>query len=193
MSTVYPVELFRHRCYISEHLFIALRFSEHSDLEREIIEYKNSLWCKKSCINGKKSGILPPSQQAWQLFWCGCDEVHRQPQKPTERRFRKLLDTTKGKIIVKETTLHNASDAVLILRWEGWNQQKRSLSNRPVNTSMDSCQQRRTAGWEMWQLANCNPYPRGNSMSLNRKSENKPSAKYKNFTNRRFIRSATMS
>ena len=110
-STVYPVELFRLRCYISEHLFIALRFSEHSDLQREIIEYKNSLWCKKSCINGKKSGILPPSQQSWQLFWCGCDEVHRQPQKPTERRFRKLLTLPRVKLSSKRPrcTMHRMS------------------------------------------------------------------------------------
>lgn len=54
MSTAFPINLFGHHCYTSEHLFIALRFSGHPDIQQKVLEYKNSMWCKKTFINSKE-------------------------------------------------------------------------------------------------------------------------------------------
>ena len=54
MSTEYPVECCGHTFKTSEHLFIALRCSGYPELQRDIMNYPNSMYCKKIFVNGEK-------------------------------------------------------------------------------------------------------------------------------------------
>ena len=52
MSTEYPVECCGYTFKTSEHLFIALRFSGYPELQKDIMNYPNSMYCKKIFVNG---------------------------------------------------------------------------------------------------------------------------------------------
>lgn len=125
MSTAYPVDLFGHHCYTSEHLFIALRFSGYPDLQQEILEYENAMWCKKIFINSKK--YEPYQHPNWRTDYFDVEVMKYIINLKYQQNegFRVLLNETKGKIIVEDTTMQNSSNSAL--RWGCQDLQKRDL------------------------------------------------------------------
>lgn len=125
MSTAYPVDLFGHHCYTSEHLFIALRFSGYPDLQKEILEYENAMWCKKVFVGSiKYKAYHHPN-------WHDADfdvEVMKfvvNLKYEQNEGFRRLLNTTMGKIIVEDATMQNTTESVL--KWGCQDLQKKDL------------------------------------------------------------------
>lgn len=125
MSTAYPVDLFGRHCYTSEHLFIALRFSGHPDLQKEILEYENAMWCKKIFINSKEYEPYRYPQWRDNYFDIEVMKYIINLKYQQNEGFRTLLNKTKGKIIVEDTTMQNTSDSAL--RWGCQDLQKRDL------------------------------------------------------------------
>lgn len=132
MSTAYPVDLFGHHCRTSEHLFIALRFSGYPDLQKEILEYENAMWCKKIFVgSGKYKEYHHPN-------WHDADfdvEVMKfvvSLKYEQNEGFRRLLDATKGKIIVEDATMQNTTESVL--KWGCQDLQKKDLIKQTRNS-----------------------------------------------------------
>ena len=141
MSTVYPVNLFGHHCLTSEHLFIALRFSGYPDLQKETLVYKNSMWCKKTYVNNAK--YKPYHHPNWHDNYFDVEVMKYIINLKYEQNagFRKLLNKTKGKILVEDTTMQNSSN--LVLRWGCQDLQKKDLIKRTrvsVRKYIASCQ-----------------------------------------------------
>ncbi len=116
MSTAYPVDLFGHHCYTSEHLFIALRFSGYPNLQKEVLAYDNAMWCKKIFVNRNKYKAYHHPN------WHDADfdiEV-------------RLLNTTMGKIIVEDATMKRTNESVL--KWGCQDLEKRDLINKTRNS-----------------------------------------------------------
>lgn len=132
MSTAYPVDLFGHHCYTSEHLFIALRFSGHPDLQKEILEYENAMWCKKIFVNRDKYKAYHHPN------WHDADfdiEVMKYVinlKYEQNEGFRRLLNTTMGKIIVEDATMKRTNESVL--KWGCQDLEKRDLINKTRNS-----------------------------------------------------------
>lgn len=125
MSTAYPVNLFGHHCPTSEHLFIALRFSGYPDLQKEILEYNNSMWCKKIFVNNAKYKRYHHPNWHDNYFDVEVMKYIINLKYQQNAGFRKLLNKTKGKIIVEDTTMQNSSNSVL--RWGCQDLQKKDL------------------------------------------------------------------
>ena len=132
MSTEYPVECCGYKFKTSEHLFIALRFSGYPDLQREVMEYPNSMYCKKVFINSNRyTDFLFPH---WRENYFDVEVMKYIVNLKYAQNdgFRKLLAKTKGKIIVEDTTMQNHSN--MVLRWGCQDLQKKDLI-RAVRTS----------------------------------------------------------
>jgi hypothetical protein len=127
MHTAYPVNLFGHHCYTSEHAFVAMRFSGHPDFQKQILDYKNSMWCKKTFVNNSEYKKL--HHPHWHDNYLDVEIMKYIILKKYEQNagFRKLLNETKGKIIVEDTTTQNSSNAVL--RWGCQDFGKKDLLN----------------------------------------------------------------
>ena len=125
MSAAYPVDLFGHHCYTSEHLFIALRFSRHPDIQQKVLEYKNSMWCKKIFINSKEYEKYRHPKWRDNYFDVEVMKYIINLKYQQNEGFRALLNETKGKIIVEDTTMQNIS--LSSLRWGCQDLQKRDL------------------------------------------------------------------
>ena len=125
MSTEYPVEAFGHHCFTSEHLFIALRFSGHPKMQEEILRYKNSMWCKKIFVNNKDYKPLHHPNWHDNYFDVEVMKYIINLKYGQNKGFRKLLEKTKGKIIVEDTTMQNMSNAVS--RWGCVDLQKKDV------------------------------------------------------------------
>lgn len=132
MSTAYPVDLFGHHCRTSEHLFIALRFSGYPEIQKEVLEYDNAMWCKKIFVgSGKYKSYHHPN-------WHDADfdvEVMKfvvSLKYEQNEGFRRLLDATKGKIIVEDATMQNTTESVL--KWGCQDLQKRDLIKQTRNS-----------------------------------------------------------
>lgn len=125
MSTEYPVECFGHTFKTSEHLFIALRFSGYPELQREIKEYPNSMYCKKIFVNGSK--YKPFHHPNWHDNYFDVEVMKYivALKYAQNKGFRKLLAKTKGKVIVEDTTQQNSTNSVL--RWGCQDLQKKDL------------------------------------------------------------------
>lgn len=125
MSTEYPVECFGHTFKTSEHLFIALRFSGYPDLQREIMEYPNSMYCKKIFVNGEK--YKPFHHPNWHDNYFDVEVMKYVVSLKYEQNkgFRKLLARSKGKVIVEDTTQQNSTNSVI--RWGCQDLQKKDL------------------------------------------------------------------
>lgn len=125
MSTAYPIDLLGHHCYTSEHLFIALRFSGYPDLQKEILEYENAMWCKKVFVGSTKYKAYHHPN------WHDADfdvEVMKfvvNLKYEQNEGFRRLLNTTMGKIIVEDATMQNTTESVL--KWGCQDLQKKDL------------------------------------------------------------------
>lgn len=132
MSTAYPVECFGHNFTTSEHLFIALRFSGYPDLQREIMEYPNSMYCKKIFVNGEKYKNFHHPNWHDNYFDVEVMKYIVNLKYAQNKGFQKLLAKTKGKIIVEDTTMQNSTNSVL--RWGCQDLQKKDLI-RAVRTS----------------------------------------------------------
>ena len=115
MSTAYSVECCGYHFKTSEHLFIALRFSGHSDFQRQIMEYNNSMYCKKIFVNGEEYKKFHHPNWHDNLFDVEVMKYVVWLKYQQNEGFRKLLAKTKGKIIVEDTTAQNTSNSVL--RW----------------------------------------------------------------------------
>ena len=128
MSTAYPVDLFGHHCPTSEHLFIALRFSGYPDLQKEVLEYDNAMWCKKIFVGSSKYKAYHHPN------WHDADfdiEVMKYVinlKYEQNEGFRQLLNTTKGKIIVEDATMQRTNESVL--KWGCQDLEKRDLINK---------------------------------------------------------------
>lgn len=125
MSTAFPINLFGHHCYTSEHLFIALRFSGHPDIQQKVLEYKNSMWCKKTFINSKEYESYQHPHWRDNYFDIEVMKYIINLKYQQNEGFRVLLNETKGKIIVEDTTMQNSSNSAL--RWGCQDLQKRDL------------------------------------------------------------------
>lgn len=125
MSTEYPVECLGHTFRTSEHLFIALRFSGHPNLQREIMEYPNSMYCKKIFVNGEK--YKPFHHPNWHDNYFDVEVMKYvvSLKYKQNKGFRKLLAKSKGKVIVEDTTQQNSTNSVL--RWGCQDLQKKDL------------------------------------------------------------------
>ena len=132
MSTEYPVECFGYNFKTSEHLFIALRFSGYPDLQREIMEYPNSMYCKKIFVNGEKYKKFHHPNWHDNYFDVEVMKYIVNLKYAQNKEFQKLLAKTKGKIIVEDTTMQNSTNSVL--RWGCQDLQKKDLI-RAVRTS----------------------------------------------------------
>ena len=132
MSTAYPVECCGYKFKTSEHLFIALRFSGYPDLQREIMEYKNSMYCKKVFVNAEKYKQYHHPNWHDNYFDVEVMKYIVNLKYAQNKGFQKLLAKTKGKIIVEDTTMQNSTNSVL--RWGCQDLQKKDLV-RAVRTS----------------------------------------------------------
>lgn len=132
MSTAYSVECFGHNFTTSEHLFIALRFSGYPDLQREIMKYPNSMYCKKIFVNGEKYKKFHHPNWHDNYFDVEVMKYIASLKYAQNKGFQKLLAKTKGKIIVEDTTMQNSTNSVL--RWGCQDLQKKDLI-RAVRTS----------------------------------------------------------
>lgn len=132
MSTAYPIDLFGHHCYTSEHLFIALRFSRYPDLQKEVLAYDNAMWCKKIFVNRNKYKAYHHPN------WHDADfdiEVMKYVinlKYEQNEGFRRLLNTTMGKIIVEDATMKRTNESVL--KWGCQDLEKRDLINKTRNS-----------------------------------------------------------
>ena len=132
MSTAYPVDLFGHHCYTSEHLFIALRFSGYPNLQKEVLAYDNAMWCKKIFVNRNKYKAYHHPN------WHDADfdiEVMKYVinlKYEQNEGFRRLLNTTMGKIIVEDATMKRTNESVL--KWGCQDLEKRDLINKMRNS-----------------------------------------------------------
>lgn len=132
MSTAYPIDLLGHHCYTSEHLFIALRFSGYPDLQKEILEYENAMWCKKIFVGSSKYKAYHHPN------WHDADfdiEVMKYVinlKYEQNEEFRRLLDGTRGKVIVEDATMQRTNESVL--RWGCQDLEKRDLINKTRNS-----------------------------------------------------------
>lgn len=132
MSTAYPVDLFGHHCYTSEHLFIALRFSGYPNLQKEVLAYDNAMWCKKIFVNRNKYKAYHHPN------WHDADfdiEVMKYVinlKYEQNEGFRRLLNTTMGKIIVEDATMKQTNESVL--KWGCQDLEKRDLINKMRNS-----------------------------------------------------------
>lgn len=132
MSTAYPVDLFGHHCYTSEHLFIALRFSGYPNLQKEVLAYDNAMWCKKIFVNRNKYKAYHHPN------WHDADfdiEVMKYVinlKYEQNEGFRRLLNTTMGKIIVEDATMKRTNESVL--KWGCQDLEKRDLINKTRNS-----------------------------------------------------------
>lgn len=125
MSTAYPIDLFGHHCYTSEHLFIALRFSGYPDLQKEVLAYDNAMWCKKIFVNRDKYKAYHHPNWLDNDFDVAVMKYIINLKYQQNEGFRALLNETKGKIIVEDTTMQNTSDSAV--RWGCQDLQKRDL------------------------------------------------------------------
>lgn len=125
MSTAYAVECFGHTFKTSEHLFIALRFSGYPDLQQEIMEYPNSMYCKKIFVNGAKYKKYHHPNWHDNYFDVEVMKYVVALKYAKNKGFRKLLAKSKGKIIVEDTTSQNSSSSVI--RWGCQDLQKKDL------------------------------------------------------------------
>lgn len=132
MSTAYPIDLFGHHCYTSEHLFIALRFSGYPDLQKEVLAYDNAMWCKKIFVNRDKYKAYHHPN------WHDADfdiEVMKYVinlKYEQNEGFRRLLNTTMGKIIVEDATMKRTNESVL--KWGCQDLEKHDLINKTRNS-----------------------------------------------------------
>lgn len=132
MSTVYPVDLFGHHCPTSEHLFIALRFSGYLDLQKEILEYENAMWCKKVFVGSSK--YRKYHHPNWHDNYFDVEVMKYVVCLKYEQNegFRRLLDATRGKIIVEDATMQNTTESVL--KWGCQDLQKKDLIKQTRNS-----------------------------------------------------------
>ena len=125
MSTKYPVECCGYKFKTSEHLFIALRFSGYPDLQREIMEYNNSMYCKKTFVYAKKYKSFHHPNWHDNFFDVEVMKYVITLKYAQNEGFRKLLAKSKGKVIVEDATQQNTSNSVL--RWGCQDLQRKDL------------------------------------------------------------------
>lgn len=132
MSTAYPVDLFGCHCPTSEHLFIALRFSGYPDLQHEILEYENAMWCKKIFVGSSKYKAYHHPNWHDNYFDVEVMKFVVSLKYEQNEGFRRLLDATKGKIIVEDATMQNTTESSL--RWGCQDLQKKDLIKQTRNS-----------------------------------------------------------
>lgn len=125
MSTEYPVECCGHTFKTNEHLFIALRCSGYPELQRDIMNYPNSMYCKKIFVNGAEYKKFHHPNWHDNYFDVEVMKYIVALKYAQNEGFRKLLAKTKGKIIVEDTTQQNSTNSVL--RWGCQDLQKKDL------------------------------------------------------------------
>lgn len=125
MHTAFPVTCCGREFLTSEHLFIALRFSGYPELQEEIRKYPNSMWCKKVFVNSAKYKSFHHPHWHDGLFDVEVMKYVVALKYQQNEGFRRLLDKTKGKILVEDTSMQNSSNSVL--RWGCQDLQKKDL------------------------------------------------------------------
>lgn len=128
MSTDFGVKLNDEFWKTSEHLFIALRFSGHPQLQREILNYNNSMWCKKIFVNGEDYKKYHHPQWHNDYFDVQVMKYIINLKYQQNPDFRRLLNKTKGKILVEDTTTQNKSNNVS--RWGAVDLRKKDLMTK---------------------------------------------------------------
>lgn len=125
MSAAYPVDLFGHHCRTSEHLFIALRFSGYPEIQKEVLEYDNAMWCKKIFVGSSKYKAYHHPNWHDNYFDVEVMKYVIYLKYEQNEGFRQLLNTTMGKIIVEDATMQNTTESVL--KWGCQDLQKKDL------------------------------------------------------------------
>ena len=128
MSTEYPVECCGYTFKTSEHLFIALRFSGYPELQKDIMNYPNSMYCKKIFVNGNEYKKYHHPNWHDDYFDVDVMKYIVSLKYAQNSGFRELLNKSKGKVIVEDTTQQNTSNSVL--RWGCQDLQKKDLIKR---------------------------------------------------------------
>lgn len=108
MSHAYKVNCCGYTFPSSEHLFYALRFSGSPDVQQLIINHKHSSLLMKQTFRGSKK-YQPFIMEHWDEV---CVDVMRYIIKlkyEQNEGFRKLLDSTKGKILIEDTTIQSSA------------------------------------------------------------------------------------
>lgn len=132
MSTAYPVDLFGHHCPTSEHLFIALRFSGYPEIQKEVLEYDNAMWCKKIFVGSSKYKAYHHPNWHDNYFDVEVMKYVIYLKYEQNEGFRQLLNTTMGKIIVEDATMQRTNESVL--KWGCQDLQKRDLIKQTRNS-----------------------------------------------------------
>ena len=147
MSTEYPVECCGYTFKTSEHLFIALRFSGYPELQKDIMNYPNSMYCKKIFVNGNDYKKYHHPNWHDDYFDVEVMKYVVSLKYAQNAGFRKLLNKSKGKVIVEDTTQQNTSNSVL--RWGCQDLQKkdliksvRSKAKKHINTLIKEVEQK---------------------------------------------------
>ena len=132
MSTAYPIDLFGYHCPTSEHLFIALRFSGYPELQKEVLEYDNAMWCKKVFVGSSK--YKKYHHPNWHDNYFDVEVMKYVINLKYEQNegFRRLLDGTRGKVIVEDATMQRTNESVL--KWGCQDLEKRDLIIKTRNS-----------------------------------------------------------
>lgn len=125
MHTAFPVECCGYKFKTSEHLFIALRLSGHVNIQKEIMEYPNAMYCKKTFVNSDKYKEFHHPEWHTNLFDIEVMKYVCKLKYEQNKGFRELLDKTKGKIIVEDATMQNTNESVL--KWGCQDLEKKHL------------------------------------------------------------------
>lgn len=107
MSKTFPVE-FQGAVYpTSEHLYISGLFIDFPDIQSEIREHANAMYCKRKY---RSRAFLPFCRTDWNevnIEWMKLVLNLKYQQNPG---FRKLLESTGDKIILEDSTMHMSTD-----------------------------------------------------------------------------------
>ena len=125
MHTAFPGECCGYRFKTSEHLFIALRLSGYDKIQKEIMEYPNAMYCKKTFVNSDKYKEFHHPEWHTNLFDVEVMKYVCKLKYEQNKGFRELLAKTKGKIIVEDATMQNTNESVL--KWGCQDLEKKSL------------------------------------------------------------------
>lgn len=126
MSHAYKVNCCGYTFPSSEHLFYALRFSGSPQIQEKIINHKLSSLLMKQTFRGAKYNQYKMAN--WDDVAVGVMRYIIKLKYEQNKGFRDLLDSTKGKIIIEDTT--KQSDAKNNTQiWGAVDESKRPLIN----------------------------------------------------------------
>lgn len=108
MSYDYPVDYNGIHFKTTEHLFFALRFNTHPEYQQEVIDYRPGItYLKRKFRDGK--AYKPFHFEHWDEVCVDVMKFIVKLKYDQNEGFRKLLESTKGKIIIEDTTYQSSA------------------------------------------------------------------------------------